>query len=150
MIRTIAENRRPSRDGIIEAGSCPEQSVAAMGDEHKVFLDESGIVVADYRYASLAATPASVARTRAMIATLCPGRKMPLLVLVDVAQGLGSGLDEAVRRMEDVVTKVATVISYPAARRLQDDFREAAKLPFPHRTFETEADAREWLLSPGD
>jgi len=119
-----------------------------MNDEHKVFLDVDGIVVADYRYASLAATPESVAQTRAKITALCPNRKMPLLVLVDVARTAGPDLDEAVRRMNDVVTKVATVISFPAARRLQDDFREAANLPFPHRTFDSEAEAREWLLAP--
>ena len=52
--------------------------------------------------------------------------------------------------MDDVVTKIAVVIALPAARQLQDDFRESANLPFPHRTFENEADARDWLLSPDD
>jgi SpoIIAA-like len=119
-----------------------------MGDEHKVYLDESGIVIADYRFASLAATPETVGRTREKIVELCPGRKVPLLVLVDVARGMGAELEEAVRQMAAVVTKVAMVTSMPAAVRFADDFRKSAMLPFPHRTFENETDARAWLLAP--
>jgi hypothetical protein len=118
-----------------------------MRDEHKVYVDSSGIVIADYRFASLAATPESVGRTRAKIAALCPGRKVPLLVLVDVAHGIGPELADAVRQMDAVVTKVAVVTAIAAARRLAGDFKQAAKLPFPQRAFENEADAREWLLS---
>ena len=118
-----------------------------MSDEHKVYLDASGIVIADYRIASLAATPKSVEQTRAKIAELCPGRKVPLLVLVDVAHGMGPELTDAVRRMDAVVTKVAVVTAIAAARQLVGDFTQTAKLPFPHRAFENEADARDWLLS---
>lgn len=118
-----------------------------MADDHKVYVDESGIVIADYRSASLAATPQSIARTRAKIIELCPGRKAPLLVLVDVAHGMGTALDDAVRQMDAVVTKVAMVTALPAALLLARDFEQAANLPFPHRAFATEADARKWLLS---
>lgn len=117
-----------------------------MSDEHKVYLEEDGIVVADYRYASLAATPDSVGRTHAKIAELCPGRKVPLLVLVDVPQDIGPEFTDAVRQMDAVVTKVALVTALPAAMQLADDFRQAANLPFAHRTFENESDARAWLL----
>jgi len=128
------------------AGAC--RPVVEMSEEHKVFIDESGIVVSDYRYASLAPTPQTIRGTRLALRKLCPGRKVPLLVLAEVARTMDASMVDAVAAMADVVTKIAIQPRSTAGLLFANDFTESKVFPFPHRVFEREADARAWLLSP--
>ena len=118
-----------------------------MDDAHKVFLEECGIVVSDYRDENVAPTPETIRQTRARIIELCPGRKVPLLVLADVARGMDADMMDAVAGMADVVTRIAIVPQSSYGIAFAGDFVGMRVFPFPHRMFEREADARAWLVS---
>lgn len=112
-----------------------------------VTIDETGIVTVDYTSRSLSATVHTVAYARQKILELGGGERVPVLVRVEAASGLGGPLSDTLMQPEHAQVVAATaVIAHSTPGRVFSGYYEQNHNPdIPVRLFEREDEAKSWL-----